>query len=290
MCEKEKVVVLISHMALARENPLAYPGVESVIAKYDLDGCEIAAEPFRKECNNEDPYIWTRLFLYSFCHANDALKKENRTRIKEDNIYFCFFSRNKSNLFQLDTVIMGQYVLEWGERPAGGRKKNSVRNLFKNFIQDQDEGISLLDSKDILNDIMDHHLPFDECGIMSEHDKKKVYTIVGDKDNSFLPLVKKEGSSKDYIPYYFDESESEKIERLFRRKKGNTRFYVVAKDVIEEYVEDYPEEEELNDCFKEIEHKIIDEVIGETKMNIRKITSEQLYPLYIDCKETFRSC
>ena len=172
-------------------------------------------------------------------------------------------------------------------RPAGEkREKNSVRSILKDYIQKK--RIFELDSEEILNDIMDHHLPFDKCKNMSEHDNKKVHTIVGDKENSFLPLVQNSGSSTEYVPYYFDEPESEKIKLLFKWRKENSRYYVVTKNSIEDYVKNNPETKLLNDYFKKIERKIVDEVIRGKRTDIRKITSEQLYPLYIDYKETFR--
>lgn len=285
MCEKEKVVVLIPHLGVKRIKPLSKV---SSIDKYGLDGCRIETEKFRSQHNNEDPYIWTPQFLYSFCHANIALKKSTLDTIQDFDTYFCFFSRNELDLLQIDTVIMGQHILKWGERPAGGREKNSVRSILKDYIQKK--GISVLDSEEILNDIMDCHLPFDEYGMMNEHDNKKVHTIVGDKENSFLPLVKNNDSPTEYVPYYFDESDSKKIKRLFKRRKENSRYYVVTKDSIEDYVKNNPETKLLNDYFKKIERKIVDEVIRGKRTDIRKITSEQLYPLYIDYKETFRSC
>lgn len=60
---------------------------------------------------------------------------------------------------------------------------------------------------------------------MTEHNRKKLFTCIGDKEESFLPMKKYNDS---YESYRLNEDISEKIRKLIT-VEGSNRYYVAKK-------------------------------------------------------------
>ena len=158
----------------------------------DKEKYKISFDGFKDEKNNEDPFIWNKNFLYSFCHANHALSAEIRQRIKED-VYLVFVAPTKENpeIVEIDTIIKAEQIYKWPPK-----NKRFEENL---------------------------------CSQISEHDNVNLYTCVGKADGSFLPMVKgkKEDEGK-FIPFIFDKDRSKDLLDLIQIKNSN-RYYVAKK-------------------------------------------------------------
>ena len=121
-------------------------------------------------------------------------------------MYFIFVARidNSSEIFEIDTIIKAKDIVEWPEK--GNRSKEKLYFLDQNAKE--------------------NHLPAIIDGSLQEHDRKNLYTCIGDENESFLPMI--ENSEDEYIPYRFSKELSEKIKpMLTRRRKEYKRFYVV---------------------------------------------------------------
>ena len=168
----------------------------------------ISIDKRKNEEKNEDPYVFTENFLYSFCHAYESITKKIRNKVKDnESVYFIFVARieNKSEIFEIDTIIKAKEIVEWPEK--GNRNKENL-----SFIGD--------------DNIKKHHLPAIINGNLQEHNIKNLYTCIGDENESFLPMIK--NSEDEYIPYRFDIDLSGKIcQMLTRGRKEHKGFYVV---------------------------------------------------------------
>lgn len=167
----------------------------------------ISIDKRKKEGKNEDPYIFTENFLYSFCHAYEAITKKIRNKVKaNESVYFIFVARieNKSKIFEIDTIIKAKEIIEWPEK--GNRYEKNL-----SFLKD--------------DNVRKHHLPAIIDGNLQEHNRKNLYTCIGDENESFLPMI--ENSEDEYIPYRFSKELSEKIKPMLTRRKEYKRFYVV---------------------------------------------------------------
>ena len=191
----------------------------------------------RKVDKNEDPYVFTENFLYSFCHAYEAITKKIREKVNnKESVYFIFVARieNRSEIFEIDTIIKAEKIVEWPEK--GNRYLKEL-----NFINDNAKK---------------HHLPAIIDGNLQEHDRKNLYTCIGDKKASFLPMIKK--SEDEYIPYRFSKDLSEKIYKMLTRGREEPKGFYVVKDTSnginkEDLVEVYGELDKLlksEDCIQ----------------------------------------
>ena len=168
----------------------------------------ISIDKRKKEGKNEDPYVFTENFLYSFCHAYEAITKKIRNKVKaNESVYFIFVAKieNKSKIFEIDTIIKAKEIVEWPEK--GNRNEENL-----SFIGD--------------DNIKKYHLPAIIDGNLQEHDRKSLYTCIGDENESFLPMIK--NSEDEYIPYRFSMNLYKKIYKILTRgRKEHKGFYVV---------------------------------------------------------------
>ena len=170
----------------------------------------ISIDKRKKEGKNEDPYIFTENFLYSFCHAYEAITKKIRNKVKaNESVYFIFVARieNKSKIFEIDTIIKAKEIIEWPEK--GNRYEKNL-----SFLKD--------------DNVRKHHLPAIIDGNLQEHNRKNLYTCIGDENKSFLPMI--ENSEDEYIPYRFSMELSEKIELMLTRGREEPKGFYVVKD------------------------------------------------------------
>lgn len=204
----------------------------------DNEKYNISFDGFNKTENNEDPFIWNEKFLYSFCHANHALSKEIRQKIngkngKKEEVYFVFVAQTAkdSDIFEIDTIIKAKEIYCWPNK-NNRFKKNLCRKIFN-------------------DEIITKHLPiFLDEGGLSQHNNKDLYTCVGDREESFLPMVK---SGDQYIPYKFNRKMSEYLLDLLKSKSSNR--YYVAKESSKRLSE---------------KHKIFEKVSNKVKILIMK--------------------
>lgn len=190
----KKTIVLIPHIKRF------YPLREYFFKTDDpLYACQIATENFRPENCNEDPYIWSPVFIYSFCHANHALTQKLQDKVGESQpIYYCFVSpcEDDSNLRQIDTIIKAARICKWPKPEC--RNKTSIEEFFKEKIK------VLTTTTNSLNDILTHHLPLKDEK-MHQHNNKVLHTCIGDQDESYLPLYKEQDI---FRPFRFDKVDS----------------------------------------------------------------------------------
>lgn len=168
----------------------------------------ISFDGFKSENHNEDPFIWNDNFFYTFCHTNHSLSKDVRDLINDKNeVYFVFVawfngdnSEERKNILEIDTIIKAKELFEWPEK--GNRDTDLLREKFNTY-----------------------HLPKFENGNLTEHNRKKLFTCIGDKEESFLPMKKYNDS---YESYRLNEDISEKIRKLIT-VEGSNRYYVAKK-------------------------------------------------------------
>ena len=167
----------------------------------------ISIDKRKNEGKNEDPYVFTENFLYSFCHAYEAITKKIRNKVKaNESVYFIFVARinNSSEIFEIDTIIKAKEIIEWPEK--GNRNEENLYFLEKNAKE--------------------NHLPTIIDGNLQEHNRNNLYTCIGDENESFLPMIK--NSEDEYISYRFSMKLSKKIYKMLARgRKEHKGFYVV---------------------------------------------------------------
>lgn len=227
----------------------------------DNEKYKISFDGFKDEKYNEDPFIWNKKFLYSFCHANHALSAEIRQMIKEE-VYFVFVAPTEKNpeIVEIDTIIKAEEIYNWPDK-----NERFEGNLCGQIFNDK---------------VVKYHLPnLPGDGTISEHDNKNLYTCVGNKESSFLPMVKGENEDEGiFIPYKFEDGDSKKLLELIQVKNSG-RYYVVQKNSPRLSIND------LEDDFKSIS-KIVIDLIKEEKGNKNKLIdgkrflkAEQIYNL-----------
>ena len=170
----------------------------------------ISIDKRKNEGKNEDPYVFTENFLYSFCHAYEAITKKIRNKVKaNESVYFIFVARidNSSEIFEIDTIIKAKEIVEWPEK--GNRNKENL-----SFIGD--------------DNIKKYHLPAIINGNLQEHNRNNLYTCIGGENESFLPMIK--NLEDEYIPYRFSKELSEKIELTLTRGSEESKGFYVVKD------------------------------------------------------------
>lgn len=220
---------------------------------------EISFDEFKSEKHNEDPFIWNDNFLYTFCHTNDSLSKNVREWIEEkDEVYFVFVAKakdeNNKEILEIDTIIKAKELYEWPEK--GQRNKEILPEIFNSKIKS-------------------YHLPDCYDGNLTEHNKKKLYTCIGDETESFLPMKEKGDSFK---PYYFDEKIANKILSLITVE--DNRSYYVAKETSPRLQTD-----ELEKIFKEISKEIFDIITNCKQDKTPHLTGKLLKDLDMDYRK-----
>ena len=215
--EKKRHIIIIGHPARAKQ-PL----------KIDNKEYKISFDGFKCESQNEDPFIWNDNFFYSFCHSNDSLSKGVRDLIENQNeeVYFVFVAKaevqnseentkNKKSILEIDTIIKAKELFEWPGK--GERNKDLLREKFNEKSDEEFDKV--------FNDsIITYHLPNIENGNLTEHNRKKLFTCIGDEEKSFLPMKKYEKKGP-FVSYRLSECISEKIWELITAK-GTNRYYV----------------------------------------------------------------
>lgn len=175
----------------------------------------ISFDGFKDKKYNEDPFIWNKNFLYSFCHANHALSTEIRQLINkeeedQEDVYFVFVAEiaEDFDIFEIDTIIKAEEFYKWPDK-----NERFEGNLCSQIFNDK---------------VVKYHLPnLPGDGTISEHDNKNLYTCVGNKESSFLPMEK--DKDKDiFIPFQFDNDDSKYLLDLIKTKNSNYN-YVVSK-------------------------------------------------------------
>lgn len=243
--EKTRHIIIIGH-----------PKRETLQLKIDNKEYKISFDGFKCESKNEDPFIWNDNFFYTFCHSNVSLCKDVRTLIEKQNeeVYFVFVAKakvDKKDITEIDTIIKAKELYEWPEK--GQRNKEILPEIFNSKVKN-------------------YHLPDCYDGNLTEHNKKKLYTCIGDETESFLPMKEKADSFK---PYYFDENISNKILSLITVK--NNRAYYVAKETSPRLQTDKSKE-----IFKEISKEIFDIITNCKQDKALHLTGKLLKDLDMD--------
>ena len=255
---------------------VGHPVRKCVEADFDGEKYLIKFDGFKSEDYNEDPYIWNKKFLYSFCHANVALSKRIIDKIAaKENVYLVFVARknnksqkkNKSQIMEIDTVIKADKIIKWPEK--NNRKASDIKDIFKSIFKNKEERDQEIDN------IVKYHLPGikekkcgeDEIGNLIHHNNKTLHTCVGDTGKSFLPMVKLKG---EYQPYTFNETESELLLKLLKRGHKNAFYPIVWESLDAERKSEY----------RELYQKIIEEVINNKKKRIKKVKWQMLQEVH----------
>ena len=238
---------------------IGHPEREKKTLSIENKKYEISFDEFKSEKHNEDPFIWNDNFLYTFCHTNDSLSKNVREWIEEkDEVYFVFVAKakdeNNKEILEIDTIIKAKELYEWPEK--GQRNKEILPEIFNSKIKS-------------------YHLPDCYDGNLTEHNKKKLYTCIGDETESFLPMKEKGDSFK---PYYFDEKIANKILSLITVE--DNRSYYVAKETSPRLQTD-----ELKKIFKEISKDIFDIITNCKQDKTPHLTGKLLKDLDMDYRK-----
>lgn len=204
--EKKRHIIIIGH-----------PKRETQQLKIDNKEYKISFDGFKCENQNEDPFIWNDNFFYSFCHSNDSLSKGVRDLIenKNEEVYFVFVATAKESILEIDTIIKAKEFFEWPGK--GGRDIDSLRMKFNEKLDEEFDKV-------FNNSIITYHLPNIENGNLTEHNRKKLFTCIGDEEKSFLPM-KKYKENGPFVPYRLSKDISEKIWELITAN-GTNRYYV----------------------------------------------------------------
>ena len=249
---------------------VGHPVRKCVEADFEEKKYLIKFDGFKSEEHNEDPFIWNKKILYSFCHANVALSKRIIDKIAaKENVYFVFVARknNKSQIMEIDTVIKADKIIKWPEK--NNRKASDIKDIFKSIFKNKEERDQAIDN------IVKYHLPGikekkcgeDEIGNLIHHNNKTLHTCVGDTGKSFLPMVKSDGG---YQPYTFNETESYLLLKLLKRVHKNAFYPIVWESLDGERKSEY----------HELCQKIIEEVINNKKKRIKKVKGQMLQEVH----------
>lgn len=204
---------------------------------------QILYDRCKDESKNEDPFIWNDHFLYTFCHGNDVFTKDlinkctvigdkTNKSINQEKIYIVFVSPyGNGDTFAIDTIIKIDSLIKL---PLNGRiiQKNGKKirekgEMSKASLKSILEKTPLKDSK---YSIIQHHFPgIDKNNNFIEHPRRNLWIAMGDKNLSFLPMVKCKG---EYKPFRFNKEDSNKIRKLIQGHKSNREkhgYYVAKK-------------------------------------------------------------
>lgn len=231
---------------------IGHPKRETLQLKIDNKEYKISFDEFKCESKNEDPFIWNDNFFYSFCHSKDSLSEDVRDLIKDKDkeVYFVFVAKakvNEEDITEIDTIIKAKELFEWPEK--GERNKDSLPKKFN-------------------ENIIKYHLPKLVNGNLTEHNRNKLFTCIGDEEESFLPMKKYNDS---FEPYRLDNDIWELI-----NAEGSNRNYVV-KEESPRFKEDIAEFEKvsnkISDIIDEYNEPIKDECLS-------KLTGKQIKKFY----------
>ncbi|MFQ6728423.1 hypothetical protein MU592_04215 [Streptococcus pneumoniae] len=147
---------------------IGHPKREKKTLSIENKEYEISFDEFKSGKHNEDPFIWNDNFLYTFCHTNVSLSKDVRewieTKEEKEEVYFVFVSKakdeNNKEILEIDTIIKAKELYKWPEK--GQRNKEILPEIFNPKIKN-------------------YHLPDCYDGNLTEHNKKKLYTCIGDE-------------------------------------------------------------------------------------------------------------
>lgn len=156
---------------------------------------------------NEDPFVYTHLWLYSYCHATQLRRnfRKDNNYLQNDSVIF-FVSgdcANKENL-TIDTVFVIENALKWTKKP-----KLALPKKYQVINED--------------SPLFKRHLRFPFCG--QHADVTHTYEAkmwnrekaIGEDSFSFLPLDK--NGERVTIPFCELPSELEvKISKKVKRK------------------------------------------------------------------------
>lgn len=164
----------------------------------------------RNNKGNEDPFIWSPSFLYTFCHANIAISINNLNKIdnKNNSVYYIFITKYDGK-YAIDTVINANKYIDWStisyyDYPTLNKKLNETFND--------------LDAKHILI----HHFPKIENNELIQHSFKNLVTIIGDENQSFIPITKSMNGG--YEPFMIPPKYEQIITSLIKCS-GNSGYY-----------------------------------------------------------------
>lgn len=260
---------------------VGHPVRKCVEADFDGEKYLIKFDGFKSEDHNEDPYIWNKKFLYSFCHANVALSKKivdkigNSNKDDKENVYFVFVAKkdNESQIMEIDTVIKADKIIKWPEK--NNRKVSDIQKSFKKFFKSKNPK----ESKKVIDNIIKYHLPGikenkcrgNQIGNLIHHNNEILHTCVGDTGKSFLPMVKSDGG---YQPYTFNETDSELLLKLLRRGHESA-YYPISEELLDG--------KRLSD-YRKLCQKIIEEVINNKQKKIKRIKGSMLQEVHDDLR------
>ena len=255
---------------------VGHPVRKCVEADFEEKKYLIKFDGFKSEEHNEDPFIWNKKILYSFCHANVALSKRIIDKIAaKENVYFVFVARknNKSQIMEIDTVIKADKIIKWPEK--NNRKVSDIQKSFKKFFKSKNPK----ESKKVIDNIIKYHLPGikenkcrgNQIGNLIHHNNEILHTCVGDTGKSFLPMVKSDGG---YQPYTFNETDSELLLKLLRRGHESA-YYPISEELLDG--------KRLSD-YRKLCQKIIEEVINNKQKKIKRIKGSMLQEVHDDLR------
>lgn len=140
----------------------------------------------------------------------DGFKNKNNN---EDP--YIFMTKDEDNHYMIDTVIESETIIEWPLK--GDRSKEQLKRFFAENLGDEID----------IDDVIDHHLPgiSEEKNDLTEHCNITLRTCIGNKEGSYLPLIK---YGEKYKSFTFNKEYSQKIQNLFKTDK-NAGNYVVKK-------------------------------------------------------------
>lgn len=216
---------------------------------------------FKNKNNNEDPYIFSDSFLYSFCHAATSMSKN----VLLDNVrpIYIFMTKDEDNHYMIDTVIESETIIEWPLK--GDRSKEQLKRFFAENLGDEID----------IDDVIDHHLPgiSEEKNDLTEHCNITLRTCIGNKEGSYLPLIK---YGEKYKSFTFNKEYSQKIQNLFKTDKnaGNS----VVKKSTPRICDDSNKMKDYDDVIQYIESEVLN------NDNIYKVDATKIKGLYSELK------
>lgn len=135
---------------------------------------------------NQDPFIWYKNWMYSFCHAHNFINKfydeESNNGLKDKETYFIFVTPEdkKREKFIIDTVIKAKQIIKIDRERYRGIKDEDNKKLIKDEnegryavkisckelakeINDKVNNDFNISKSDIENVILKHHYPAFLC-------------------------------------------------------------------------------------------------------------------------------
>lgn len=121
---------------------------------------EFYTDPVRRNgysASNQDPFIWYKNWMYSFCHAHNFIDKfydeKSKNGLKDEETYFIFVApqegKNREK-FIVDTVIKAKQIIKI-DRKLKNRNVKDNKNLIK---LNKDDYFIKKNCKDLAEDIL----------------------------------------------------------------------------------------------------------------------------------------